>query len=91
MSFNFEFVAEREDANQIIGEEYAPEIVKDFLRAGLSAFVPGSMVHVKAVGHLFSNDYNRSNGELLVEQVNVRKPKSPIPQPFSGGGPGEER
>ena len=89
MSFNFEFVAEREDANQIIGEESAPELVKDFLRAGLSAFAPGSMVHVKAVGHLFSNDYNRSTGELLVEQVNVRKPKKP--QPLSGGGPGEEK
>lgn len=89
MSFNFEFVAEREDANQIIGEEHAPEIVKDFLRAGLSAFAPGSMVHVKAVGHLFSNDYQTSTGQLVVEQVTVRKPKAP--QPLSGGGPGEER
>jgi len=77
MSFNFEFVAEREDANQIIGEESAPEIVKGFLRAGLSAFKPGSLVHVKAVGHLFNNDYQKSTGELVVEQVSLRTPKAP--------------
>lgn len=76
MSFNFEFVAEREDASQIIGEEHAPAMVKDFLRAGLAAFNPGTFVHVKANGHLFNNDYQRSNGELVVEQVILRKPKT---------------
>ena len=77
MSFNFEFVAEREDASQIIGEEHAPVVVKDFLRAGLLAFKPGSLVHVKANGHLFNNDYQKSTGELVVEQVAVRVPKVP--------------
>jgi len=77
MSFNFEFVAEREDAGQIISEEYAPGVVKDFLFAGLQAFKPGSFVHVKAVGHLFSNDYQTSTGQLVVEQVILRKPKPP--------------
>lgn len=77
MSFNFEFVAEREDASQIIGEEHAPEVVKEFLRAGLLAFKAGTLVHVKANGHLYNKDYQRSNGDLVVEQVTVRKPKSP--------------
>jgi hypothetical protein len=77
MSFNFEFVAEREDASQIIGEEHAPIAVKDFLTAGLAAFKPDSLVHVKAVGHLFNSDYQTSTGQLVVEQVVVRKPKAP--------------
>ena len=77
MSFNFEFVAEREDANQIIGEEHAPDVVKEFLRTGLAAFKPGSLVRVKANGHLFNNDYQRSNGDLVVEEVLLRKPKTP--------------
>ena len=79
MSFNFEFVAEREDASQIIGEENAPTMVKDFLRAGLSAFQPGSLVHVKANGHLYDSpqSYSKSTGDLVVEQVTLRKPKAP--------------
>ena len=77
MSFNFEFVAEREDASQIIGEEHAPVMVKDFLRSGLVAFKPGSLVHVKANGLLFNNDYQTSTGNLVVEQVTLRKPKAP--------------
>jgi len=52
-------------------------VVKDFLRAGLLAFKPGSLVHVKANGHLFNNDYQKSTGELVVEQVAVRVPKVP--------------
>lgn len=78
MSFNFDFIAEREDASQIIGEEHAPTLVKDFLRAGLSAFKPGSLVRVKAVGHLFNNDYQTSNSDLLVTEVTLRKPKPPV-------------
>lgn len=77
MSFHFEFTAEREDAFQIIGEEYAPDIVKDFLRTGLSAFVPGSMVYVKAIGHLFADDYQTSSADLVVRQVYMRTPKAP--------------
>ena len=77
MSFSMDFVAEREDAAQIIGEEHAPEMVKDFLRAGLTAFAPGTLVHVKASGHLYNNDYAVSTGTLLVEQTILRKPKPP--------------
>ena len=77
MSFNFEFVAEKEDAVQILNEETAPVAVKNFVSDGLLAFKPGSLVHVKAVGHLYNNDYQKSTGELVVEQVHLRKPKAP--------------
>ena len=78
MSFNFEFVAEREDAVQILSEENAPVEVKNFISVGLRAFKPGSLVHVKAVGHLYNNDYQISTGALVVEQVYLRKPKAPL-------------
>ena len=38
MSFNFEFVAEVEDAKQIVGEETAPIAVKDRAVAALTQF-----------------------------------------------------
>jgi hypothetical protein len=76
MSFNFEFVSSREDADVILTEEHAPESVKEILRLGLLAFKPGTLVRVKAVGHIFNNDYQRSNVDLLTEQVTLRTPKA---------------
>jgi hypothetical protein len=76
MSFDFEFVATRKDAGDILEEETAPEAIKEVLRRGLIAFNPESLVRVKAVGHLFNGDYQRSNADLIVEQVSIRTPKA---------------
>ena len=76
MSFNFDFVASQQDAGAILTEEHAPESVKEVLRRGLIAFKPESLVRVKAVGHLFNNDYQKTTADLLVEQVVVRTPKA---------------
>ena len=75
MSFNFEFYADQNDAVDIIGEQTAPESVKAFLVQGVSAFPPDTLVYVKANGHLFNGDYQRSNAELLVQEVPIRTPK----------------
>ena len=75
MSFNFEFYAKQSDAIAIIEEQTAPGVVKSFLVQGVSAFKPEALVWVKANGHLFNGDYQRSNGELLVQEVVVRTPK----------------
>lgn len=77
MSFNFEFVAQREDARQIVGEEHAPETVKQFLLQALTAFKPDSMVRVKAVGHLYGNDYSVSTADISVSEITIRRPKPP--------------
>ncbi len=77
MSFNFEFVASREDARQIVGEENAPACVKEFLLQALTAWTPDSTVLVKANGHLYGNDYETSNCTISVTQVSLRKPKPP--------------
>lgn len=87
MSFSFEFTAKTEDAVAIIKEEHAPDTVKDFLLTGLTAFEEGTLVHVKAIGHLFNKDYTRTSGELLVEQVllrtpNVQRDAPPMPPRF---------
>lgn len=75
MSFSFDFIATRDHADAIVEQEHAPEVVKEFLRRGLAAFKPDSLVRVRAYGHLYSNDYQRSTGDLLVEQVTLRAPK----------------
>ncbi len=74
MSFNFEFYSKQSDAVAIVGEQTAPDAVKAFLVQGLSAFKPEAIVWVKANGHLFNGDYQRSNGDLLVQQVVMRTP-----------------
>lgn len=75
MSFSFEFISTKQDATTIIEQETAPETVKEFLRRGLLAFEPESTVRVKAIGHLFNKDYQRSSADLVVEQVTLRVPK----------------
>jgi hypothetical protein len=76
MSFNFSFTAETaEDAQKIIGEEHMPECVKTFITVALSAF-PGKPVYVKAIGHLYSNDYTTSTADIAVGEAVIRKPKA---------------
>ena len=77
MSFNVDFVAKREDARQIIGEEIMPNVVRDFLLQALTAWKPESIVRVKAVGHLYGNDYQPSTADISVNEILLRKPKPP--------------
>lgn len=77
MSFSFEFTANREDARQIIGEERAPDCVKQFLLQALTAWTPDAMVAVKANGHLYGNDYETSTCNITVSKVMARRPKPP--------------
>ncbi len=75
MSFSFEFQAETaEEAAKILTEEYAPDCVKAFITIALAPF-PGKRVFVSANGHLYNNDYQRSNANIVVQEVLTRKPK----------------
>lgn len=75
MSFNFEFTAMKEHAVAIVNEEHAPIEVKEFIQKGLVAFKEGTLVHVKAMGHLYNNDYQKSTAVIEVGQVTQRLPK----------------
>ena len=75
MSFHFEFYSKQSDAVAIISEQIAPEMVKAFLVQGVSAFKPEALVFVKANGHLFNGDYQRSSADMVVQEVSVRTPK----------------
>lgn len=75
MSFNFDFIATRFNAQKLVVEENAPEVVKQFILQGLLAYGQDDLVRVKATGHLFNNDHQISNAELLVIKVTVREPK----------------
>lgn len=74
MSFHFEFVATREDAQASVELEHIPLSVRAFLQQGLLAFKPDEYVRVQATGHLYNNDYDTSNATLRVERVQMRKP-----------------
>jgi hypothetical protein len=76
MSFSFEFIATRQDAHAILVEEHMPESVREFLFHGLLACKSEDLVHVKAFGHLFNNDYPISTATLSVTPVSFRKPKN---------------
>lgn len=80
MSFSMEFTAVQADAVRIVAQHYAPECVKEFIRKGLVAFAPDALVYVKAHGHLYNNDYQRSNADIVVQQVLLTQPK-PEPKP----------
>ena len=77
MSFNVDFVAKREDARQIVGEEKLPAVIRDFLYQALTAWNPESTVRVKAIGHLYGNDYSTSTADISVSKILIRKPKPP--------------
>ncbi len=75
MSFNVEFVAaSADDASKIVVQEHLPENVRSFILHGLTAF-PTGLVRVKAVGHLYNNDYKYSTAVVEVNEVLLRAPK----------------
>lgn len=76
MSFSLDFTATQADAGTILEQEYAPECVKVFIKAALTAFAPEALVFVKAYGHLYNKDYNISNATIAVQEVSLRKPRS---------------
>jgi hypothetical protein len=76
MSFSFEFTAKQEDAQKIVDQEHAPSQVKSFLHQSLDAFKPEALVHVKATGHLYHNDYQTSTAEIKVYELSLRTPKA---------------
>src|SRR5690349_1347563 len=73
MSFSTEFTAAQKDALSLIEKDYLPSEVRLFLRQALMAFKSEAMVYVKATGHLYSNDYQRSNADIVVQEVLIRK------------------
>ena len=75
MSFNMEFVAKQSDAVAVVNEQTAPDSVKAFLAQAISAFKPEALVSVKANGHLFNGDFQRSSADIVVQEVMVREPK----------------
>ena len=72
MSFNVEFTAKVADAKKIVEKEYLPSEVKLFVQAGLRAFADDKLVYVKAQGHLFNGDYQRSSADIVVQEVVLR-------------------
>lgn len=78
MSFSFEFVATQTDALKIVEQEHAPDCVKEFLCGGLAAFGPDALVSVKAFGHLYNKNYDRSSATLGVQELCMRLPKGPM-------------
>ena len=78
MSFNFEFTAASSElAEKILTEEHAPDCVKAFIAQAVKAVKPPDMVYVKAVGHLFNDDYQTSTYNITVcKAAAVRYPKS---------------
>lgn len=72
MSFSVEFTGKVVDARKIVEKEHLPSEIKLFLAQALRAFEPESLVYVKAHGHLFNGDYQRSNADMVVQQVVLR-------------------
>ena len=81
MSFNVEFQAENPEAarQKVDGETTIPSCVKDFIKQALEApaYSPQALdvVYVKAVGHLFKNDYGVSTANIEVRRIPILKEK----------------
>lgn len=74
MSFSFEFSATRKDAVTLLDKQTAPECVKSFVAQALTGFEDVALVHVKAQGHLFNGDYQRSTAAIDVYEILIAKP-----------------
>lgn len=70
MSFNLEFYSKIEDVPTVMKRHVAPECVKEFIRLAVQD-LPGEFVHVEAMGHLFSKDYNISNATIKITPINI--------------------
>ena len=76
MSFNIEFYSTKREAIAIMEEETAPDSVKNFIHKALTAFNDKELVHVKAQGHLYNNDYTCSTANIMVNFISLRHPKN---------------
>jgi hypothetical protein len=81
MSFNVEFTAASHgDALRIvIAEEFLPDSVRTFVCQALEAYRAARAIYVKAVGHLYSKDFEVSSAEIVAREIKLRQPKSEPP------------
>jgi hypothetical protein len=81
MSFYVEFTAASHgDALKIIlAEELLPDSVRNFICQALEAYHAARAIYVKAVGHLYSKDFDASSAEIVVREIKLRHPKVAAP------------
>jgi hypothetical protein len=78
LSFYVEFtVASHDDALRIVlAKEFLPDGVRTFICQALEAYRAARAIYVKAVGHLYSKDFEVSSAEIVVREIKLRQPKS---------------
>src|SRR3981081_2152338 len=78
LSFYVEFTAaSHDDALRIVlAEEFLPDSVRTFVCQALEAYRAARAIYVKAVGHLYSKDFEVSSAEIVVREIKLRQPKS---------------
>jgi hypothetical protein len=78
LSFYVEFTAaSHDDALRIVlAEEFLPDSVRTFVCQALEAYRAARAIYVKAVGHLYSKDFEVSSAEIVVREIKLRYPKS---------------
>jgi hypothetical protein len=81
LSFYVEFTAaSHDDALRIVvAEEFLPDSVRTFVCQALEAYRSAPAIYVKAVGHLYSKDFEVSSAEIVVREIKLRQPKSEPP------------
>src|SRR5882757_2447772 len=93
VSFYVEFTAaSHDDALRIVvAEEFLPDCVRAFICQALEAYRTAGAIYVKAVGHLYTKDYDVSSAEILVREVKLRRPKPEYKPGSSFAPPAYER
>jgi hypothetical protein len=81
MSFYVEFTAgSHDDALRIVlAEEILPDCVRTFICQAVEAYPAAAAIYVKAVGHLYSKDYEVSSAEIVVREIKLRHPRTGPP------------
>ena len=81
MTFYVEFTAaSHDDALRIgVAEEYLPDSVRTFVCQALEAYRAARAISVRAVGPLYSKDFEVSSAEIVVREIELRQPKSEPP------------
>ena len=76
MSFNKQFsAATKADAVAILDQDSSvPAVVRQIIDMGLEAVADDQPVAVKAVGHIFNNDYRVTTADISVTPITYQKP-----------------
>ena len=53
--------------------------MRTFICQALEAYHAARAIYVKAVGHLYSKDFEVSSAEIVVREIKLRQPKSEPP------------